>query len=225
MECSEQNSIRKGGIMTIYEIPKSSKEWIKKELSNKYSPDKAEEKYQEIIKLYEKFSNDAPSIGGKENPMSKHFYGALSAFAYYECMNRDMSPDEITDMCFGMMIGNRKGGQLSRFNLNNKLVQKIFHGLFRLRARKLNRHKKDGSWNNTWGMRVNPLKHKEGISIHLVGCPIADFAENNGYSELMPYFCETDKAVMEHLGGALYREHTVADGYEDCDYWIKNKGK
>jgi len=27
------------------------------------------------------------------------------------------------------------------------------------------------------------------------------------------------------LGGALYREHTVADGYEDCDYWIKNKGK
>ena len=81
------------------------------------------------------------------------------------------------------------------------------------------------SWNNTWGMEVNPLNHKEGISIHLVGCPIADFAKKNGYSELMPYFCETDKAVMEHLGGALYREHTVADGYEDCDYWIKNKGE
>ena len=25
--------------------------------------------------------------------------------------------------------------------------------------------------------------------------------------------------------GTLYREHTVADGYEDCDYWIKNKGE
>ena len=105
------------------------------------------------------------------------------------------------------------------------LVRKIFHALFRLRAKKLNRHKKDGSWNNTWGMEVNPLNHKEGISIHLVGCPIADFAKKNGYSELMPYFCETDKAVMEHFGGTLYREHTVADGYEDCDYWIKNKGE
>ena len=66
-------------------------------------------------------------------------------------------------------------------------------------------------------------KKREGISIHLVGCPIADFAKKNGYSKLMPYFCETDKAVMEHFGGTLYREHTVANGYEDCDYWIKNK--
>jgi len=54
---------------------------------------------------------------------------------------------------------------------------------------------------------------------------IADFAEKNGYSQLMPYFCETDKAVIEHFGGTLYREHTVADGYEDCDYWIKNRGE
>ena len=157
--------------------------------------------------------------------MSKNFYGALSAFAYYECMNRNMSPDEITAMCYGMMIGDKKGGQLSRFNLNNKLVRNIFHGLFSLRARKLNKHKADGSWNNTWGMRINPLHRTEGISIHLIGCPIADFAKKNGYGELMPYFCETDKAVMEHFGGTLYREHTVADGYEDCDYWITNKNR
>ena len=200
--------------MAIYEIPPDSKAWIKKELGKKYSADKAKEKYQEIIEIYEKFSNDVPSIGGKDNPMSKNFYGALSAFAYYEFMDRNMSSDEITDMCFGMMIGNKKGGQLSRFNLNNKLVRKIFHTLFRLRAKKLNRHKKDGSWNNTWGMEVNPLNHKEGISIHLVGCPIADFAKKNGYSELMQYFCETDKAVIEHFGGTLYRE--VEIGRASC---------
>ena len=33
------------------------------------------------------------------------------------------------------------------------------------------------------------------------------------------------RSVVEHMGGTLYREHTVADGYKDCDYWIKNKGK
>ena len=55
--------------MTIYEIPQDSKTWIKKELNKKYSSDEVEEKYSEIIKTYEKFSNNAPTIGGKDNPM------------------------------------------------------------------------------------------------------------------------------------------------------------
>ena len=90
--------------MAIYEIPQDSKIWIENELNKKYSSDKAEEKYREIIELYEKFLNDALTIGGKDNPMSKNFYGALSAFAYYECMNRNMSSEEITNMYFQIDI-------------------------------------------------------------------------------------------------------------------------
>lgn len=56
-----------------------------------------------------------------------------------------------------------------------------------------------------------------------MGCPIADFARENGYGELMPYFCEAGGVVMEALGGTLHRDHTVAEGFEECDYWIKNK--
>ena len=47
--------------MAIYEIPQDSKIWIENELNKKYSSDKAEEKYREIIELYEKFSN-SPSM-------------------------------------------------------------------------------------------------------------------------------------------------------------------
>ena len=86
--------------MAIYEIPQDSKIWIENELNKKYSSDKAEEKYREIIELYEKFSNDAPTIEGKDNPMSKNFYGALSAFAYYECMNRNMFLTKLFFTCF-----------------------------------------------------------------------------------------------------------------------------
>ncbi len=55
--------------------------------------------YGRVTARYEKFMRDAPSIGGKANLMSKNFYGALSAFAYYECVKRSMSPDEITAVC------------------------------------------------------------------------------------------------------------------------------
>lgn len=209
-----------------YPMPPASAEWIRARLTERYTEEKAEEEFEKINRMYESFADQAPYIGGEKNPMSKNFYGALSAFAYYECMGRSLSPDEITDMCYGMMMTGRNGRKpLERFDLNNKLVQKLFYGLFGMRARKLNKHKADSSWNNAWGMRINPRGHEEGISIHLVGCPIADFAKENGYGELMPYFCETDKAVMEALGGTLYRDHTVADGFDECDYWIRNKGE
>ena len=55
--------------MVVYEIPQDSKKWIKNQLSKKYSSDEAEAKYQEILEIYEKFSNETPSIGGKDNPM------------------------------------------------------------------------------------------------------------------------------------------------------------
>ena len=142
---------------SVFPIPEMSDDWIKNELHKKFPPDEAEKMYCRVIATYEKFARDAPIIGGKANPMSKNFYGALSAFAYYECMKRSMSPDEITTMCYGMMLGDKKSGELLRFDLNNKLVQRIFYGLFSLRARKLNKHKADGSWNNTRDMKINGI--------------------------------------------------------------------
>ena len=142
---------------SVFPIPEMSDDWIKNELHKKFPPDKAEKMYCRVIATYEKFAREAPTIGGKANPMAKNFYGALSVFAYYECMKRAMPPEDITAMCYGMMPGDKKGGELSRFDLNNKLVQKIFHGLFAPRARKLNKHKKDGSWNNTRGMKINGI--------------------------------------------------------------------
>ncbi|MBO5565085.1 MAG: L-2-amino-thiazoline-4-carboxylic acid hydrolase [Lachnospiraceae bacterium] len=212
--------------MAVYEIPETSDRWIRLKLAQEYSSEEAEKKYTEICELYERFAEESPDIGGKDNPMSHNFYGALSTFAYYEGTGRCMTPEEITDMCFGMMMADKGDKRpLEKIDLNNPFIRGFIHMMFGMRARKLNKHKADGSWGNTWGMEINPGKHKKGISMHLVGCPIADFAKAHGYSELMPYFCETDRQVMEAFGGTLYREHMVADGYEDCDYWIRNKGE
>ena len=95
---------------SVFPIPKTSDDWIKNELHKKFPPDEVEKMYRRVTARYEKFMRDAPIIAGKANPMSKNFYGALSAFAYYECMKRSMSPDEITTMCYGMMPGYKKSG-------------------------------------------------------------------------------------------------------------------
>ena len=209
----------------IYEMTEASEVWIRKELAEQYAPQAAAEKYREILGLYERFLKESPDIGGKRNPMAHNFYGALSAFAYYEAMGCSMTPDQITQMCFGMMAWKRKRPVLEKANLDNPLIRGTIHTVVRIAGGILNRHKADGSWGNTWGVKVNPLGHKTGVSMHLIGCPIADFAKKNGYGELMPYFCKTDEQVMEALGGRLYREHTVAQGHEDCDYWIRNRDK
>ena len=91
-------------------MPQTSARWIKGKLGKRLSTAEAERMYQKILRTYERFTREAPSIGGRKNPMSKNFYGALSAFAYYECMNRDMPPDEITTMCYEMTIMGRRGG-------------------------------------------------------------------------------------------------------------------
>ena len=84
--------------------------------------------------------------------------------------------------------------------------------------KQLDKHKgKD--WNNTWGIRINPEGDKNGISLNLVGCPIVDFAKKHGYMDIMPLLCKVNHVQMEVLHGRLIRNHTVADGAEECDYW------
>ncbi|MBQ8073555.1 MAG: L-2-amino-thiazoline-4-carboxylic acid hydrolase [Clostridia bacterium] len=76
-----------------------------------------------------------------------------------------------------------------------------------------------GRWKNTWKFAVNPERHKNGISMPLMNCPVAAFAKKHGYEHLMPLFCGSDFKVAERYGMRLIREHTEAEGFPDCDFW------
>ena len=56
------------------------------------------------------------------------------------------------------------------------------------------------------------------MAFNLHGCPIADFARENGYMEYMPVICGSDHAAAAFMHARLIREHTVAEGYDICDY-------
>ena len=204
-------------------MPKMSADAIQKHLATRLPVGERARAWQEIEAIYERFVSESPDIGGYANFMGKNFLGALSAFAYDEYFDRSLSEDELVSLMRDMMIGSQKPGRLRRIDLNRPALQKAAYAVMAPVVKQINRHKADGSWHNTWGIRLNPLGHREGISIHLVGCPIVDFAKAHGFEKEMPVFCRMDYLTMEHRGLRLVRNHTVAEGAEECDYWILNR--
>jgi hypothetical protein len=151
-----------------------------------------------------------PDIGGKKNPMCKNLYGALACFAWYKAFDPKPLDDEMRDVLRGNTVRGGGKGSLSKINLNSFVIQKIFYFFLKIMANKINRRKADGSWGNSWGISVNPLHRKEGISVRLTGCPIADFAKSRGYQQIMPIFCNAGyESARLNMGKSLYREHTV----------------
>lgn len=205
------------------DMPKPSEADIKKRLAKKVPAHEAAAKWHQILEIYRRFITEIPDIGGKKNFMWRNLYGAIACFAWYEAFDPKPTDDEMRELLEGNTIRGDGTGGLSKINIDNPIVQKIIYAMIQMMAKKTNKHKSDGSWGNTWEISVNPLKRKEGLSMHLVGCPIADFAKSHGYEHLMPIFCESDYQAMKmNMGKNLYREHTVVEGYEDCDYWIKS---
>lgn len=206
-------------------MPELSKKVMKKRLKEKYAKEEAEQKWQKIQKTYDEFVESVPDIGGRKNSMCNSFYGALACFAWYEALKSETDQQEMESL----LDANMSGGAfmkkiMNHINLDSPRIQKIVYGYIGKMAVRLNQHKEDGSWNNTWGVQVNPLNRKEGISVHLIGCPIVDFAKEHGYMELMPIFCASDYSMIEEgMGKQLIREHTVAAGDEECDYWVLNR--
>lgn len=199
---------------------KSFKKDILNHAKNKYGSEKANEIWVKTEKLYYKFAAEVPYIGGKRNILSHNLYQALVLFAYYEATGRDLSVDEMDaaiDQAF--CESHRYLGRFINFNKLGKPVIWLLYKWIESIKKKSDKYR-GNKWNNTWGIEVNPNKHKKGVAMTLVGCPIADFAKEHGYLDIMPVLCKTDHTTVEMLHGKLIRHHTVAEGYDKCDYWI-----
>ena len=77
---------------------------------------------------------------------------------------------------------------------------------------------------NTWRLKINPKNTDEGVCFDLVGCPLADYARENGYMEFLPYMCATDHLIARLVNAKLIRTHTCATGSKSCDYWYVGDG-
>ena len=71
-----------------------------------------------------------------------------------------------------------------------------------------------------WVVNFDEALHQEGSYYCFTRCPICEFCQREGISELMPALCSTDEVMFRLQHGKLYREHTIANGDGVCDYWV-----
>ncbi len=199
-------------------LPKSALKVIKKQINMEYTKEEAIEIYQKFLACYKTLENDQPFIGGKKNFLWEQVYTAIAMFAYYEATDRKASAETIGSLCTEALIGNNR--TMGKFmNFNWKWVQKIYALLYRMLKKQADQHLADGSWNNTWGVEINPEHRTEGVSVRLTGCPVYAFAKAHGYENLMPALCRSDYEVFEPFHCKMIRYYTVANGDAYCDFW------
>ena len=102
-------------------------------------------------------------------------------------------------------------------NANKNFTMCIMQVAFEMTAK--SKYNDDPEQPTGYIMKVEPRNRETGIHYRFERCPIAEFAKQNGYLDVMPALCNGDYPAMELLHAALIRRHTCANS-DICDYWI-----
>ncbi|MCM1039359.1 MAG: L-2-amino-thiazoline-4-carboxylic acid hydrolase [Ruminococcus sp.] len=190
---------------------------IRKKLSERYDSDGADQVWEKIQLQYAAFLKDLPYLGGKKNTHNGvgGTYDCIMLFAYYEVLDPKPSINELYEMNVEVFLPafQKMAGVV---NPNKPLLLRLLHLAFVITAKKDNKSPKQPTG---YIMEVEPYSKTEGVRYHFHRCPIAEFAKEHGYLDIMPAFCNTDYPAMDMINGALIRRHTCANS-NICDYWI-----
>lgn len=189
--------------------------------TKKKYPDESEQIIKRADALFPELYAKAPDIGGSENLMAYNLDMFIVAISFYEASGHRID---------GYAIGEIAQDIYERFrflryfiNLNRKRTMKLFRNLLYKKyvpyAHLVKEKRSKGQWGNTWQICINPDDDCEGVRFDLIGCPLADYASANGYSDLLPYLCATDHVIPKLIHAKLIRTHTCALGSDSCDYW------
>lgn len=184
---------------------------------SEFPKDRAAEIRAKTLAGYRELVRKVPDIGGKKNPMSSNLYMALGIFALCDASEGDLTPEKLDDVIKRLYPKNvpilSSVADMNKSGMR-KAMFSYFSGMSKVTAEK----KASGEWNNTWVLEPLPDESGRSVAFNLHGCPIADFAKENGYTEYMPVVCGSDHATAAFMHAKLIRKHTVAEGYDICDY-------
>ncbi|NLY09293.1 MAG: L-2-amino-thiazoline-4-carboxylic acid hydrolase [Tissierellia bacterium] len=188
---------------------------IKKSIANKFSESLARSSIKKGKRQYKNILKKVPDLG-KGNPMAFNAYFAYVFIAIWQGSEKTISPGSM-----GIIMED----VLSRLkylfifnNCNSKKGEKYWYRKMR-KYEKWTQGKMD-KYPTTWKVHFDEKAHIDGSYYYFTSCPICDFCNREGISEIMPPLCSTDKLMFQMQRGILHRNYTIANGDAMCDYWI-----
>ena len=179
-------------------------------------PEKAGKIFPKAEAYYLEFMKDMPDLG--ENMMAKIMLDWFTVLAFYEASGHRMDGEVLLEIKRRSVEKMKFLGKLIEGNKHEWpywLFEKTYANFIRMQQT----HQARGEWMDSWKIELSPDHRTEGFCFHLVGCPIAKYAREHGYTELLPYRCKTDHFLAELMHAPLIRTQTEALGGDCCDYW------
>ena len=190
--------------------------FIKRALKTKYNNEDVKMIIRNAKVEYKELLQKADDIGA-QNPMASNLYSCLLFFSFMQGSKGKISSDDLKDIMritlsdpiMLKLMGNKD------FNNPNELKKFKQHIIKNSEWAEL--HRKD--YPETWKFNFND-SHQDGFYYYFTKCPIAKFFKDNHLEEITPMFCELDHLMIKTRHAKLYRDKTLANGDDMCDFWI-----
>ncbi|MCD7729993.1 MAG: L-2-amino-thiazoline-4-carboxylic acid hydrolase [Oscillospiraceae bacterium] len=181
----------------------------------KYGRKTAGEYVKKAKPIYREMLEQSDDIGAK-NPMASNIYMAFVFMAIWRAANGAVTPDDMRE--------------ITRELLGMELIRRLMGGMDVNKEKDMNKLKnmlhKNAKWieehheyrDKSWDFNFDETPNVNGVSYHFTRCPLCNYARVHGYMEILPVMCEMDFLTAKLYHARLYREHTLADGGDMCDY-------
>ncbi len=190
---------------------------IKKSISERYSPSLAEKAISKGKQEYRILLSHADELG-KGNPMASNAYFAYVFAAAWLGTDKQITPDTMGEIMTDVLTSPLLKTVFGMTDINSSKGEKKWYYDMKKYERWYEKNKSKYPVN--WVVSFDEGLHKDGSYYKFTSCPICEFCKKEGIEELMPSLCATDEVMFALQHGVLHREHTLARGEGECDYWI-----
>ena len=177
-------------------------------------PEAQRESIWEQVQLqYTAFLSDwRTDLGGAKNfhNGAGGTYDCIAIMSYYVVCKAVTSFREIEELEEALILPSFR--RLGFVDCNKPLFKKLMHRAF------LSAKARCDQWHD-YEMSVAPYEKDKPIYYEFTACPVAEFAIQNGLTDIMPALCNVDFASMELIHAKLIRTTTCANGCK-CDFTI-----
>ena len=197
---------------------KMAKKIMRAHLRSRYPKDEAEALWEKTQLRYAELLKDAPALGGKANAHNKPggTYDCFAMMAWWDVQEEKPPLDELYDMNNEMLLPSF--GLLGKIaDVNRPWALKLMYRAFEAAAKRS--AESVSRWPADYHMEFKADPERGRIEYRFTTCPIADFARRNGFTAIMPAFCNGDYPAMDLLHACLIRRNTCSNS-DHCDYLI-----